>query len=314
METEKTGKTSKNSTRKKDFYQSLISQLKISTNLQIIQEKFKISKQQLNYYLRKLLKKGIIEKKGVGWYEVVKTSKNSTVYGNDLVEDLTRGHAFIWKAKISKKPENWDNRIKILEKSNINFKLVGAMNNIPRIKVYGRKVWLCNDHIKIWETKSKSYYSENAKDSKKQAYDEILIVFKALENKLGINLRPYLINLSRSHYALIKNQLAKHHNKNGEILRVNDKDGEWLLIDDSLEQGGELEVIGKNSTSNHDKMKGWWNDHKQNNFDVTPTFLLESLGKIIKVQQMHSDNIVKHHQVLDEMSQTLKEIRDSLKK
>jgi len=301
---------SKNSTQKKDFYFPIISILKTSTNLTKIQEELDISKQQLNYYLRQLVQKGLISKKGRGWYEVTNKSKNSTQYDINLKKDMSRGHAYIWKAKITKIPEKWDKRIEILQKNNINYKLVGAMKNIPRIKVYGRKVWLCNNYIKVWETKSKSYYGENAIESKNKAFDEIKIILKALENKLNINLRPYLIDVRREHYALIKNDLAIYHNKRGEIVRIKDKDGEWLLIDDSLEMGGELETIGKKALPTNIILQKWWNDHKKNKFQVTPTFLMESINQVTNNQLMFAQNISLHQSVLEEIRDAIKELKE----
>lgn len=270
----------KKSTVKENFYNTLLNQLKLSTNLTTLRKKLGISRQKLNYHLRKLTQNGLIEKKGQGWYEVKESVKKSTMYGSHLEVDKTRGHAYIWKVRIPKIPENWDKRIDLLSKSNINYKLVGVLNNIPRIKVYGRKVWLCDNHIKIWERKSASYYGDNSKEAKDNAYDEILIVIKALENKLGIKLNPYTVNSTREHYAMIKNSLAKYHNQRGEVLRISDETGEWLLIDDSLGLGGELETIGKDAATTHDKLKNWFNDYKKNDFDITATDIKMALFKI----------------------------------
>ena len=46
--------------------------------------------------------------------------------------------------------------------------------------------------------------------------------------------------------------------------------------------------------------------------EVTPTFLMESIGGLIQVQQMNADNIIKHQRVLDEMLITLKLIQNNL--
>jgi predicted transcriptional regulator len=233
------------STKEKNFYLSLIGTLKETTNLTKIQEKFNITKQQLNYYLRELVKRGIITHEKKGWYEVVKGVKISTKYGSLLVKDSSRGHAYIWDAKIEKIPDNWEKRIEVLENRKVHYKLVGAKLTTPRIMVQGRKVWLCNNKLRIFDKKDASYYGENAKKSRLLAFQEIKLIIDTLNHKLGTEIKPSAINFQREHYALIKNDLAIEENKKGNIIHISDEDGEWLLIDDSLGLGGELENIGK---------------------------------------------------------------------
>jgi hypothetical protein len=141
-----------------------------------------------------------------------------------------------------------------------------------------------------------------------------LLIVGALNNKLNLNLKPHNIYFQKEHYALIKNDLAIECNKKREKVHVSDEYGEWLLIDDSLGQGGELENIGKKAFQTNIPMQRWWNDNKKHNFKVTPTFLMESISGLIQTQQMNADNIVKHQKVLDEMLIALKRIQESLEK
>jgi len=311
----------KNQLEKKNFYLSIINSLEESTNLSNIQKKLCLSKQQLNYYLREMKKKGLVIKKGRGWYEVVKISKNSTKYGNLLSKDSSRGHAFVWSIKLPEKITNWEKRIEILKEKGINYNLVGILKTTPRIKVLGRKVWLCNDHLRIFDKSKQSYYGKTAKESKQLAFQELLEIIRVLENKLGLLFRPFTYNIKKEHYALIKNDLAIDQNRKGIIMRISDKKGEWLLIDDSMGEGGELETIGKKSYKTNIPLQNWWNDNKKYNFKVTPTFLMESMKNntqcisgLAETQTMNSRNIIKHQKVLDEMLLTMKSIRDNLKK
>ena len=265
----------------KSFYFSIISSLKQSTNLTKIQEKLNISKQQLNYYLRELKKKGFISNKGYGWWELTKKGKNPTEYGIFLNKDSIRGHAYVWNVILKKKPKDWNKRIEILKNKNINHKLVGAMKNIPRIKALGRKVWLCNDHLRIFDMEKSSYYGEDAIESKKNALLQVFRIIQVLENKLGFYLKDVKIDFRKEHYALIKNDLAIDHNQKGIILRIKDENGdEFLLIDDSLSMGGELENVGKKAFQTNIPMQKWWIDNKKNNFEVTPTFILNGFNKL----------------------------------
>jgi len=305
----------------KNLYSSILTELKRSTNLLKIQKKLNISKQKLNYYLRGLKKRGLLIKKGQGWYEVVKSSKNSTKYGVLLKKDMIRGHAFIWNIKLPKEIEGWNNRINILKQKRINFKLVGALKTTPRIKALGRKVWLCNNHLRIFDKKGESYYSESSKQSRKLAYSELLEIMRVLENKLGFIFKPFEFSFQKEHYALIKNDLAIDQNRKGIITRISDKDGEWLLIDDSLERGGELETIGKKSYKVNKNLQKWWNKKKDNNFKIDDNYIQDGFKQtnimiqgLASTQVMNAENIIKHQKVLDEMLITLKAIRKEFKK
>lgn len=300
-------KQSKNSTWKKDFYLTILNELKHSTNLTKIRKKLSLSKQQLNYYLRRLKKKGLIKNTSYGLWELTKQSKNSTKYESLLKKDISRGHAYIINIYPKKLPSNWKNRLKIIKNKGFNHKIVGAKNTTPRIKALGRKVWLCKDHIRIFDKKDASYYGQNAIESRKQAFFEFTKIINCLENKLGFNLRPFDFQWRREHYALIKNDLAIEHNKKGIILRIKDEQGkEWLLVDDSLGKGGELENIGKKSFETNPKMQNWWNDNKKHNFEVTPSFVLNGFNKMFAINHQLEKQIKSHLKLINEYRKEFK--------
>ncbi len=308
-------KKSKNSTGKKNLYLPIINQLEKTTNLSKIQNNLGLSKQQLNYYLRRLKKMGLIEHKGGGWYEPVKGSKNSTKYGSLLSKDSSRGHAYIWEVELPKEIKGWDKRIEILEKKAINFKRVGALKTTPRIKALGRKIWLCNDHLRIFDTKKASYYGETAKESKQKANLELFRIITCLENKLGFLLKPFKFSIQKEHYALIRNDLAIDHNQKGVIMQIRDDRGDvWLLVDDSLGEGGELENIGKKAYKTNIPMQKWWNDNKKHGFEVTPTFVLEQFSKLIEDRKFYAENNRSHVEAIQILGQTVKDLKEEIKK
>jgi predicted transcriptional regulator len=271
---------SKNSTSKKNFYLPILDCLKESTNLSKITQKLSISKQQLNYYLRELKRRGLVYNKGNGWWELTEKGKNSTQYGNFYPKDSIRGHAYVWNVEKSKEIKDWDKRIEILEKNGINYVLVGALRNIPRIKILGRKIWLCNDHFRVFDIEKSSYYGKDAKEARNNSSLQVLRIIQGLESKLGISLKPYRYGVMKEHYALIKNDLAIDQNNKGIIMRIKDENNEeFLLIDDSLEQGGELENVGKKAYKTNIPMQKWWIANKNDNFETTKP---ENIKKIIK--------------------------------
>jgi len=266
---------------KQNLYLSIIGMLKVSTNLTKIQKKLSISKQKLNYYLRELKSKGLIIQKGRGWYEPVKGSKNSIKYGTHLVKDSSRGHAYVWMVKLPKEIEGWNKRIERLEKKGIHFNLVGALKTTPRIKALGRKVWLCNDHLRIFDKPKQSYYGKTAKESKSLAHMELLNIIRVLENKLGFLFKPLKYSIQKEHYALIRNDLAIDQNRKGIIMRIKDENGEeFLLLDDSLEKGGELETVGKGAYKNNIPLQKWWIEQKEDGFKTTPTKIKKEINEL----------------------------------
>mgnify|MGYP001567928902 CR=1 FL=1 len=282
---------SKNSTNKKKLYFSILDKLKQGTNLSKIRNELNISKQKLNYYLKKLKESGIIIQKGMGWYEV-KEVKDLTKYDVPLSKDSIRGHAYVWTIRLPKEIKGWSKRTEILKEKGINFNLVGALKTTPRIKVLGRKVWLCNNHIRIFDKKEASYYGKTAKESKYMALNEVKSLVGTLERKLGVFLNPVDISFNKEHYALIKNDLAIEENRKGNIIRISDESGEWLLIDDSLEKGGELENIGKSAYKTNIPMQKWWNNKKEHDFKITDDFILNrfndtnnSINQLITLQE-----------------------------
>lgn len=305
--------TSKLSSKEKKLYLPILNALKTSTNLSEIQKDLSISKQNLHNYLVKLKKEGYIIQKGRGWYEV-NPSKLLTNHSKFLQPDFTRGHAYVWVIRLSKEIGGYKDRIDKLTKAGIHFNLIGAKGNTPRIKVLGRKVWLCNDSIRIYDKPKESYYGATAIESRYYAFSQAKLIVGALNRKLGLSIKPSQIVFNKEHYALIQNDLAIEENKRGNIMRISDEDGEWLLIDDSLGQGGELENIGKKAFKTNVPMQKWWNDQKHTKFEVTPSFILESISKVTQNQEMFAKNIEKHMEVLEGIEDAIRELRKQLKK
>ena len=306
-------KKSKLSHLNKKVYSPLFLLLKKTTNLTKIRKELKISKQNLNNQLRRLEREGYIKKISRGYYEVNFLTSNTlpkevnffTPNTPKKQEKEIRGHAFIWTIKTRK--IDWFNKLK---KSNLDYKLVRKAT--PRIFINNRKVWLGKKTIVIYE--SHSFYGRTAVESRKYAVVTLLEILEALESRLQVNLKPYIFKPAREHYGIIKNDLARQCNRNNEKIKIRDDlEGEWLWIDDS-ESLGELETGGPKAMTRNIQVQKWWNNMKETKFEVTPKFILQSIGGLIETQVMNSKNIVKHQKVLDEMLITLKLIQGNLHK
>lgn len=293
----------------KNLLLNILNLIKEGNNFSKISKILGISKQNINYYALKLKKFKYIKKIGYGVWELTDKGKNLSKVALEV-----RGHAFMWKVKIPK-IKNWENRIEILKKLDFPYKLIGSNRNIPRILVKGRKVWLGNKYLIIYEPSS--FIAETSTLSKEHAVESLLDILDYLERKFKISFKikgNYNFKVRRNHYSLMKNLIARQFNKEGKKIMISHEGELWFIIDNSynLEEAETVHV----RTAEKDNLgfQQYMNSHKRTEFQVTPDFILKSLGEMIKVQDMHSQNIVKHQKVLDEMLVTLKKIQESLER
>jgi len=321
---EKKIKEVNNLTSKKEVYFIILDLLKDGKQLKEISKQLNFSKQNLYKYTRVLKQLGFIEKKGYGVWEVKRSKPEELEHEINWKNKRIRGHAFIWKVKSKK--FNW---IDILNKLKINYSLVRGYT--PRIIIKDTKIWLGKESIIIYD--SRSFYGQNAIESRKYAVYGLKLVLDRLQKELKINLGKYLFKPAREHYGMIKNELARQCNEKGEKIIVRDDlDGEWLWIDDSEGMLGELETGGKGITKDRAglnlEVQNWWNDNKEHNFKVTPSFLLESLkeqtqlfeitanqiSQVVNNQEIFDKNISLHQEVLREIRDAIKELKEEIKK
>jgi hypothetical protein len=298
-------------TSSNEVYLTILNLFSSGKNTSNISKELNISKQKLYKYTRVLKQLGFIKKIGYGVWEVQTSKPADLEHALNWKDKQIRGHAFIWKVKLSKEFD-WK---KILDSKKINYNLVRGYT--PRIFINKKKVWLGKETIVIYETKS--FYGKNAIQSRKYAVFELLSTLERLSKELGIHIGKPYFKPTREHYGMIKNELARQCNKKGEKIIVRDDlDGEWLWIDDSEGMLGELETGGKGFTKDRAGLnlgvQKWYNDHKKHNFEVTPTFILESINKLVENQVYADKNIVKHYEVLNKIGKAIEELREEIKK
>jgi len=275
---------------KKKFYLVVLELLKQNKKPSDIAKQLNISKQKIYYYTKTLKELGFIEKKGYGVWKIIRSKKEDLEHALNWRDKKIRGHAFIWKVKSKK--FNW---IELLKKKGIKYNLVRGYT--PRIIIKDMKIWLGKESIIIYD--NRSFYGSNAIESRKYAVFGIKSILEYLQKRLGISLGRYLFKPVREHYGLIKNELARQVNDKGEKIIVRDDlDGEWLWIDDSIGMEGELETGGKGITKDRValnlEVQNWYNDMKQTNFKVTPSFLMESIFNVTQNQLMFNQNFESH--------------------
>lgn len=304
--------------------------IKSGKNITQIAQELGITKQRLNYYISTLKRKGIITKKGYGVWEInpLKTSKKTSThtskpfkYGNFvLVEDQTRGHAFIFRVQLPKSLRNWDKREERIRQKHPELK-PQQLNKGVRIEYRGRKIHLWDNSIVVYE--NNSYVADLATDTENKAIGEFISLMQGLSRVLKANFGKLRFTVPRKHFGLVKNALASYYRSRGLKEYVADKFGYWLTIDFSrLQQTSpykvpELEVWsskGHEATNTSEKLKEWWNDHKGNNFEVTASYTLNMFQELITDRKVHAKNMLDHVEAIRKLGNGVSDLVDEVKK
>ncbi len=228
-----------------------------------IAKQLKISKPATTQHLNELrnlglVKKGmnnegsfgdpfIITEKGMNFLEnklgfaikttrVVKTSPHSKLGFVKIGKDDINGHAFMFTLSIPKELLGWwKSREKILAEKKIESKPLNIFGGGQGIILDGKKIHLTSKSIIIFE--SASYVRKLAKESKSTAIYYFQKFIKKLERTFDKELKErgrYRFRVSRQHYALIQNSLAKQYNSEHKKLEVYNGKGRLIyLIDNS---------------------------------------------------------------------------------
>jgi len=219
-----------------NLYLYILQQLKHGNQPAKMLRELGIPKTTFQYYLKNLKDRGVISKLGYGTWGVVnegilvKNEKCEAVrIGMDspqtnfsyFLPDSVRAHAFVFTLKISEHLRNWsnENRELFLSKNNINFTNLTVFGGGQRILLKGRKIWLTNKSVIVYE--KSSYLAETAANAKSHAIYNFISLIKSLERLLHADFteragRQYTFKVSRQHYALIKNALAKQYDAEGK--------------------------------------------------------------------------------------------------
>ncbi len=282
--------------------------------------RFGIKKTTIQYHLSMLKQAGLIEKVGYGVWEIIKefdekevqkttkvTSRQLGANLNLFKQDKVRGHAFQFKINL---PElrNWKNREKLFLKKDIKFEplLIGGINRGQKLEFKGRKIWLTNKSIVIYE--KSSYLADTSKESQDRAIQEMLSLMKSLEKHLQANFktgRYYKFKVSRQHYSLVKNALAQQYDKEGNKLQVFSEDGLWFLIDNSYNLHEAETVHPKTAVDDNKKVQDYFNGIKKFE-DYTPQFVVNSMQGIQNNQLVFAKNIESHIKAIQDISSATK--------
>jgi hypothetical protein len=296
-----------------------------------IAQQLGISKPALQYYLNQLKRAGSIRKLGYGVWEVLaeppKEVKKTTQVGPDKtpliltslpqnfnffsLPDAVRAHAFMLTLKVPKGLRNWTNDIRkqFLLEHELDFTPLHIAGGGQRIIFEGRKIWLTNPSVVIYDRSS--YFAGTSKDSKQLALYKLFALVRQLERSLHADFteragRQYRFKVSRQHYALVKNALAEQYDTEGKKLQVRTTSGLWFVIDNSFNLHEAETVHAETADIDNQKVQDFFNSLKE--YPLTTDFILQAMNGIQQNQVLFAENIHSHIRAIQDLSFATKEL------
>lgn len=305
----------------KSFYLTILDSIRISGGL----PKGVLSSQGLNYYVKKLKIEGAIRNIGYGTW-VIDQDKADRFLFKEQVKKVrygghpdVRGHGFQWVVKLPVGLSGWRGREQILVRQGFAFKRIRYGLSIL---FEGFTFDLFERSIVCFAPKDKSWYAESAEDSRQYALFDVTVLIGKLERLMGFNFKrkgAYKLRLSKQHYGDVDNDLAKQRAREGSLLRVSDRSGEWLLID--VSHGvPELETVHPVSASSDmdGVIKPFFNQLKETK--LMPKDVLAMIAGVAEAQHeqsrimgMYAENMASHVRVVQELGLGVRELRDAVK-
>lgn len=239
------------------------------------------------------------------------TLKNQELFKPDSV----RGHAFQFTLSINPNLRNWNKREEILQKLGVKYKPLNVFGGGQAFEFNGRKVWLTRKSIIVFE--KSSYMALSSTEARKYAVYDFLAFIGALERYLradfGATRQDRLkFKVSRQHYALIKNALAKQYDKEGKKLEVSNERGQWFIIDNSFNLHEAETIHPETADKDNLKVQAFFNGIKK--FEgFTPEFVVNSLGGVMQTQELFAKNIESHVSAIQELAVGVKELTQKIK-
>ena len=270
----------------------------------------KVSKQAIYKGIKILIRKGLIQKRGMAYGLTEKGNRGLT-----LLMGLTykqRQHNIHIKIKVLESQRNWDKKRNMIIQLPYFNKRIRLKNNYYDLLTFG-KVGI--------KTTSKSViflmptlFDSTIEGAVIQMMEILFTTIPKVENRFKIKLmKDDKLNMTiiSQEYARLNDAIAKIYKKEDNKLYVTDDKGELRFIADYSFAVNEFEAVHPNKASDDmDAVHPFLLDLANN-----PTTFSEVRGvvtEVLKVQQMQSYNIVKHQKVLDEMLITLKKIQNKL--
>ncbi len=126
--------------------------------------------------------------------------------------------------------------------------------------------------------------------------------------------KKYQFKVTREHYALIKNCLARQYDKEGKKLQIYNHEGLWMLIDNSYNLHETETVKAGDAIRDNEGIQNYFNSHKATDFKVTPEFILGTMNGIQQNQLVFDNNMKTHLEVLKKLGNAVDNLSKEIKK
>ncbi|MFH1592173.1 MAG: helix-turn-helix domain-containing protein [Candidatus Woesearchaeota archaeon] len=280
-----------------------------------------IKETALQYHLSTLKRLGFIKKIGYGVWEILKEfdqkelQKTTRVAHNNwgskfevLKEGQVRGHAFQFKLQVPDRLRNWEKRKEILSTRDIKFEPLNHLfGGGQSLEIKGRKIHLTNNSVIIYE--KESYIADLAKDAKSMAICHFFNLVRKLEKQLKADFSihgQYKFRVTRQHYALVKNALAKQYDEKGNKLEVYSGNGLWFIIDNSYNLHEAETVHPRDADIDNEKVQDFFNSLKVR--PITTQEIHSNFKELREMMKTSSENQIMLGQVLQQMESNLVKI------
>jgi len=230
-------------------------------------------------------------------------------------------HNLSYVIKLIRKPDWWKQRKNRLTKlKGFNFRHInfGKGNSNPYEQLINDNFVIQTYPESVIVISKKRYYSNNPYETITEAISDFYDLWAWFEERMHYK---FFIDgipqaeIRNNDYNRINDALANYCKKEGTKILIEIDKNRKVWVDYSEPFGKEAnypegqEILEK-VTKDHLINKPMLNSQLQ---DRIRDMLLIQDG-LLQTQQMNATNIIKHQRVLDEMSETLKQIRDNLKK
>jgi len=309
--------TYKRSKHLPDVYLSIYSLIEKGFCPAQIAPKIGKTKQALNRYIMRLkvckaiskVSYGVWQTHGIDRLKEVNRSKHITArpsshfISSTVCEGGVRGHAFRFSVVLPR-VSGWFDRRRFFRLKKIPFKSIPYGESL---EIRGHRVKVFDRSLDVYFYPGWSAFSDDAEVSYAYAVLELNHVLTRFENLVGVNVRPYRFSVSRQHYSLVKNALAKQYLKDRVKLEVFNPDGsKWFIIDNSYHLEEAESCHKEDARTDTRKVQDFFNGVKQTG--ITPGFILQGFDSLIKDRQFYAENNRKHVEVIGALGDSVKEL------
>jgi len=302
--------------KKREVYQARILRL-LSNYLTIEQIAKTLNKSPKTIYkaFSNYIKKGWINKDRTLTSNGIKKVENTIAISQkvEFQPNTIRLHNLVFKINI-KKIKGWKNKEKLLNLRQISFKTINLGTwKTEQIVIDNRKIWLNPKRLILYMG---DYYENTPFEAFEKSLQDMKGLIQKVEKALNLNLinKDFIdFEVSRQHYALIKNQLAEQYNKDKKKLFIYDDENRLrLLIDNSLNLKEFEAVHNEKSRDDSTKVQDHFRDLLEKE-SYKPSEIKEIIDRLAKENLILSQNVNIYHKEIREHRGLVKDIRKYIK-